>query len=139
MNKKQYYAVIDTNVIVSSLITTGSFPWQVVEAATNGSIIPVLKKEIYDEYRDVLYRNKFTFDDAKIENILEKIWQRAIFVDKVDINEVFKDQDDIIFYEVLMSSRRTNDTYLVTGNKKDFPIRSYIVSPREMVEIMQKE
>ena len=31
------------------------------------------------------------------------------------------------------------DAYLVTGNMKHYPVRSYVVTPREMIDIIEKE
>ena len=41
-----------------------------------------------------------------------------------------------MFYEVDMEERKTDDAYLVTGNIKHFPIETFIVTPREMMEII---
>jgi hypothetical protein len=38
-----------------------------------------------------------------------------------------------------MSARQTMDAYLVTGNMKHYPIRSYVVTPREMIDIIERE
>ena len=43
--------------------------------------------------------------------------------------------DDLIFYEVAMG-KRDDDAYLVTGNQKHYPIRDFIVTPSEMMEII---
>ena len=43
------------------------------------------------------------------------------------------DPNDIVFYEVKMSKE---ETYLVTGNIKHFPKKPFVVTPREMVEII---
>ena len=45
----------------------------------------------------------------------------------------FPDPKDIVFYEIAISKE---NTYLVTGNIKHFPVRSFIVSPAEIVEIL---
>lgn len=45
--------------------------------------------------------------------------------------------DDLIFYEVAME-KRDNDAYLVTGNQKHYPIRAFIVTPAEMMKIIQE-
>jgi len=44
--------------------------------------------------------------------------------------------DDLIFYEVAME-KRDDDVYLVTGNQKHYPIRDFIVTPAEMMEIIE--
>ena len=45
--------------------------------------------------------------------------------------------DDLVFYEVAME-KRDDDAYLVTGNQKHYPIRDFIVTPAEMMEIIEK-
>ena len=45
--------------------------------------------------------------------------------------------DDLVFYEVAMKKRNDN-SYLVTGNQKHYPIKDFIVTPSEMIEILNK-
>ena len=46
---------------------------------------------------------------------------------------------DIVFYEVVMEGRKEhNGAYLVTGNIKHFPVKPFIVTPKEMLDIMYK-
>ncbi len=51
--------------------------------------------------------------------------------------EILIDMDDLVFYEVAMEMR-DDDAYLVTGNQKHYPIRNFIVTPAEMMEIIEK-
>jgi len=37
-----------------------------------------------------------------------------------------------------MEKRKEDDAYLVTGNLKHFPVRTFIVTPREMLDILQE-
>lgn len=43
---------------------------------------------------------------------------------------------DFVFYEVIMEGRKQQEAYLVTGNLKHFLVRTYVVTPREMLEII---
>ena len=45
------------------------------------------------------------------------------------------DMKDLPFYEVVME-KRTKDAYLVTGNLKHFPVKPFIVTVRQMLDIM---
>lgn len=47
------------------------------------------------------------------------------------------DPKDLVFYEVCMA-KRNEDSMLVTGNIKHFPIKPYIVTPNELLEIINK-
>ena len=50
--------------------------------------------------------------------------------------EILIDIDDLVFYEVVMEKRDDN-SYLVTGNKKHYPVRDFIVTPAEMMDILR--
>lgn len=135
----KYFAVIDTNVLVSSLIKVDSIPRIIINLVKDGTIVPIINGEILKEYYDVLFRKKFLFDLVVVNEMLSEIKKRVLLVDKIETNESFIDGDDKVFYQVLMSARQTLDVYLITGNKKHFPEREFIVSPREMLDIIEKE
>lgn len=134
----KYYAVLDTNVLVSALLKNGSEPWQVAEEALHGDIIPVLNDEILAEYEDVLKRPKFKFDKRAVTVLLTEMKKRAVFAEAGLIEDVIPDPKDVVFYAVLMEKRKEEEAYLVTGNLKHFPMRTYVVTPREMLDILQE-
>ena len=77
------YAVIDTNVIVSSFFSLdgSSNPAEVIKAVFEGIVTPLYSDEILEEYKDAL---------------------------------------------------------LVTGNKKHFPEKPFVITPTELVAIIKK-
>ena len=134
----KYYAVFDTNVLVSSLLTkrTDSATVKVVDAIAVGNIIPLYNQEILDEYDEVLHRERFSFSEEGIRKILMMIRQFGLAVDPSPTGEILVDMDDLVFYEVVME-KRDDDAYLITGNIKHFPSRDFIVTPSEMIAIME--
>ena len=134
-----YYAVIDTNVIVSSMLKGTSIPGIIVSKALDGPIIPLLNDEIIEEYRDVLSRNQFGLSKEAVDELIDNLKKRAIFLDRAETTEQFVDPDDIVFYEIVMTARNTTEAYLITGNKKHFPVKSFVVTPREMLDIIGEE
>ena len=62
---------------------------------------------------------------------------RGIFLDADPTDEWVIDPKDVVFYEVVMEARKENDAYLVTGNIKHFPAKRFVVTPREMLEILE--
>ena len=134
-----YYSVIDTNILVSAMLNPKSVPGQIITEALIGRIIPVLNDAILEEYEEVLKREKFHFDDKKVQILLKEICKRAVFVEGGQVEGDLPDPKDIVFYEVLMEQRTVGEAYLVTGNLKHFPEEYYIVSPREMLDIIQKD
>ncbi len=129
------YAVVDTNVIVSALITKNpdSPPRQVLRAMMTGDIIPLYHQDIIAEYGEVLNRAKFHLKNTTVQTVLKAIQQFGIEVMPSPTGEVLIDMDDLVFYEVAMEKR-----YLVTGNQKHYPARNFIVTPTEMLEILKK-
>ena len=117
-----YYAVIDTNVIVSSMLKGTSIPGIIVSKALDGPIIPLLNDEILEEYREVLSRNKFGLDETAVNDLMDSLNKRAIYLDRTESEEVFDDQDDVVFYEIVMTARTATEAYLITGNKKHYPV-----------------
>ncbi len=132
-----YYAVIDTNVIVSSMLKAGSVPDKVLQLALEGPIIPLINEEIVSEYREVLTRSKFGFSGERIGKMIEEIIKRAIFLDRTSTDELFPDPDDAVFYEIVMTARKTTEAYLITGNVKHYPVKRFVVTPREMLDIVK--
>ena len=135
----RYYAVFDTNVLVSSLLTSkpDTATAKVVDAIAEQRIIPLYNEEIFEEYEEVLNRPKFPFSRERIDGILEMIRQFGVMVHPSPTGEVLPDEDDLVFYEVVME-KRDDDAYLITGNIKHFPKRSYIVTPSEMMDLIEK-
>ena len=133
----RYYAVIDTNVLVSALLRGSSVPGIILREALTGRIIPLLNDGILEEYRDVLTRRKFRFDRSAVEVLISGIIKRGVFVDAEPVEETIIDPDDAIFYEVVMERRSEGEAYLITGNIKHFPVKHFIVTPREMLEILE--
>ncbi len=136
----RYYAVFDTNVLISSLLTqkTDTATARVINAIAEQRIIPIYSEEILEEYKEVLHRKKFPFTNDRINGILEMICQFGVIVDPSPTDEVLPDEDDLIFYEVVME-KREDDAYLITGNIKHFPSKEFIVTPAEMMEILDRD
>ena len=136
----KYYAVFDTNVLVASLLTKhpDSPTARVVDAISEEKLIPLYNEEILEEYDDVLHRAKFPFSNAAIQNIIQVIRQFGLAVSPSPTGEVLPDMDDLVFYEVVMEKRKADDAYLIMGNLKHFPVREYIVTPAEMMSILEQ-
>ena len=123
----KYYAVIDTNVIVSALLKWNSVPGVVLQAVFNGFVIPVYNDEILNEYRNVLNRPKFGFSSELISETISQIESLGVMENALEtVAEAMPDPKDIVFYSIALSHGKTAETHLVTGNVKHFryPIRN---------------
>lgn len=102
----KYYAVIDTNVIVSSMLCKTSYPGHILELIKNNTITPLYCSEIIDEYQDVLIRNKFGFDEKEVHDLIKTIVKNGKDYERTETNEKFVDEDDVVFYEVVMTGNK---------------------------------
>ena len=135
------YVVIDTNVLVSALITRNenSPMVQILRFLANGNIVPVYSDEIVKEYNEVLIREKFKLSESLIINLLKDIMDNGLKITELaEVTETMPDPNDIVFYAVTLSAQ-DKDAFLVTGNGKHFPEKPFVVTPSELVEILKQE
>ncbi|MCQ2050533.1 MAG: PIN domain-containing protein [Candidatus Saccharibacteria bacterium] len=130
-------ATFDTNVLVSSLLThrDDSATVTVVRMMLEGKIVPLYNDEILCEYSEVLRRSKFHFPEARVQFLLDSIVAFGMNTNRLETGLLFPDMDDLVFYEVTMS-KTEDDAYLITGNIRHFQKQSNIVTPAEMLEIV---
>ena len=135
------YVVIDTNVLVSALITRNenSPTVQILRFLANGNIVPVYSEDIVKEYNEVLRRAKFKLSESLIINLLKDIMDNGLKITELaEVSETMPDPKDIVFYAVTLSAQ-DKDAFLVTGNGKHFPEKPFVVTPSELVEILKQE
>lgn len=135
----KYFAVIDTNVLVSAVLKQKSVPGSIIELAFDGPITPVLNEDIEAEYRKVLLRPKFHLTEDIVNDIIDTFHQRGLYIDSEAIDIDLPDPKDGVFYEVVMEERKDENAYLVTGNIRHFPTAPFIVTPRQMLDIILKD
>ncbi len=131
------YAVIDTNVIVSALLSRhhNSATVKVLGYLYDRVIVPVYNNEIIEEYEAVLRRPKFNFSEETVHAVIKAIMEGGIDSRRIGSNEHLPDPKDIVFYEVALANE---DSFLVTGNIKHFPKKPFVVTPAEMLQIIQE-
>lgn len=132
------YAVIDTNVIVSALLTHNPLvaTAKVLDYISVGRIATVYNEDIMQEYQNVLHRSKFHFKESRIQEVLNYIRHYGIHSDRIPYAGDMPDEKDRPFYEVSLSMA---DSFLVTGNLKHFPATPKVITPAEMVGIMERD
>lgn len=131
------FAVIDTNVFVSALITKNpESPTRLVyDYIDSGEIIPLYNDEIIAEYKEVLSRPKFKLSLNLIIALISLVVENGISSDRFAYSETMTDEKDRVFYEVSLS---VEDSFLVTGNLKHFPITPHVITPHQVIELLKK-
>ena len=127
--------VLDTNVLVSALITLQGKPRQAVDMILEGKIEIAVDDRILWEYRKVLPRPKLDIAASEANAILEQIETCAVYVD-ADLQSVsLPDPEDEMFLQVALAAEAD---CIVTGNKRHFPARKCkgvrVLSPAGFIE-----
>lgn len=130
------YAVIDTNVLVSAILSIHPDSATVIirDKIIDGLIIPIYNADIIEEYRNVLTRPKFHFPAELVDAVLDVILQKGFSLERTKTEEVFINPKDVVFYEIALSKE---GSYVVTGNTKHFPVSPIVVTPAEMLRILE--
>lgn len=122
--------VIDTNIIVSALLSADSNAFKVLSDALDGKYTVLISEEIFQEYQDVLHREKFGFDEEIISFLLEWFKENAIWIEVSKSNIPMKDEKDRFFYDLANSCKAR----LVTGNIKHYPVDELVTALWELIE-----
>ena len=133
--KMTYYAVFDTNVLVSALMSrrADSPTVALLDYVLDGRIVLLYNEEILNEYDEVLHRSKFNFSDERIHAVIDLV-RTGLRLDPTESGETFPDADDRVFYEVALSK---DGAYMVTGNLRHFPKTPIVVTPAQMMKIVE--
>ena len=132
----KYYVVIDTNVLSSAILNWDSVPGNILELTFRGTIVPLLNDKVIKEYREVLSRPKFHLTQDIVEGIVGELERLGQFIDAEELDVYFMDANDRMFYEIAVEERKSRDTYLVTSNIRHFRQLPFVVTPRQMLDII---
>jgi putative PIN family toxin of toxin-antitoxin system len=134
-----FYAVIDTNVLVSALLNVQSNPGVVLQSVFEGATIPLMNTEIITEYWTVLTREKFSFPVKLVDVVLRRFVECGLLVSvSLEGHQDVVDPKDRCFYAVTLSGREAGDALLITGNVRHFPRKPFVLSPAQFVEKLRE-
>lgn len=132
------YVVFDTNVLVSSLLTSNEISptVQLMAKALAGELTPVYSADMLREYQEVLLRPKFSFPAMTVLYLLGAIEKYGFEVQPAKLDEwPLPDKKDLPFFAAAIA-RPELSCWLITGNLKHFPAEKFVVSPRQFWDIL---
>jgi len=131
--------VLDTNVIVSGLLSPFGPAGQIIRQVASGDLELCYDARILSECKSVLIREKFPFIRESVEDLLYQIKVNGNLTTGKPLIKRLPDKDDEPFLEVALSC---GARYLVTGNLKHYPTKKQegirILSPAEFLEVYRK-
>lgn len=110
-------AVIDTNILVSGLLRASSPPGRILDLILSDELRPVFDDRIFLEYRQVLTRPAFGFQDQDVADLLEYLEYSGTRVVASPLIVNIPDRNDLPFLEVAIQAKIP----LITGNPRHFP------------------
>lgn len=130
------YAVIDTNVLVSSQMThhDDAATRQVVKAVFDGNVTPIVTQAILAEYQDVLLRPKLHLHEDVATTIVSHFSRYGLFVEPTHYSADLPDEKDRIFLEATFAAQDVG-AVLITGNKRHFPDMNFVLTPSEFIAL----
>lgn len=126
--------VLDTNIVLSSLLQPLGPPAKVMYLARRGFLQLCVSGPTYAEYEEVIQRPRFFRISTSISPTLQFIRESGLWVRPEESLRVCKDPDDNIFVEC---AEKAGASWLVTGNVQDFPPvwrETEIVTPRRFLD-----
>ena len=131
--------VLDTNVLVSGLLTPFGSSGEIVRMVSAGKITLEYDSRILAEYQEVLHRPKFQFNKDLIDLFIDYIQKNGRAVSAEPLTNPLPDPDDAPFLEVAIEGK---SEILVTGNKAHYPIKFRkgikVLSSTEYIKFYQK-
>lgn len=131
--------IIDTNVFISAFITSdiSSPTVKILDLFYDDKISLYYSDDIISEYKNVLNRKDFKLNKKLIGTFINDIKKLGIKINPKSLDEMTIDINDQPFYELVMS-KNVNDSKLITGNIKHFPIKPFIMTPKEFIDKFYK-
>jgi putative PIN family toxin of toxin-antitoxin system len=130
--------VLDTNVLVSGVLSGAGPPGRIVEAVLAGEFVPVFDTAILDEYRDVLKRRELALSSSLVAELIEAIENGGTHLTVPPWPKDLPDADDAPF----LAAAAAANCILVTGNLRHFPKSArgavQVMSPQEFFDSVMR-
>lgn len=132
--------VVDTNVLVSAMLTGGGTPDQVIQLVLQGAVTLLADSRILAEYDEVTGRVAFGFDPGERRILLDILGEIAEPVVALPMRIALPDPDDRVFVEVAVAGEADA---IVTGNIRQFQprrglLRVPVLTPRQLVDRLRR-
>jgi len=126
--------VLDTNVLVSAMLSPEGPCAEVLGLVLDGTLTPVADDRVLGEYEEVLQRPSFGLSPTTVAELLSALRSAAQVVSPSTLRNALPDHADRCFLECALASE---SRMLVTGNKRHYPgadkFGVSVLSPRDLL------
>lgn len=130
--------VLDSNVLVSGILSEYGPPGWIVDLVAAGELVAVYDSRIMAEYREVLTRPGLKLNAVRVKQLLAVIQSMGVPVTPLPWQVALPDPDD----EPFLACAKAAGAPLVTGNLRHYPAASRfgvsVLSPRQFLDILRK-
>ena len=123
--------VIDTNILVSALMSPNGKPDKIYRMFLSGELNLVFNYKILAEYKDVFYRPHLSISPTDADIMIASILQFGENIQPQPSTEKMVDEEDRVFYD----TAKYAGAYLITGNLKHYPNEPHILNPAAFLEL----
>ena len=110
--------VLDTNILISACWTPGGLEAQLISMVSQGELVAFVSTAVLAEYREVLFRPKFTALRVSADDLLRMLSTQALVITTAGTLSIASDEDDNRFLECAVAA---GAQYLITGNLRHYP------------------
>jgi putative PIN family toxin of toxin-antitoxin system len=133
--------VLDTNVLVSAMLTSGGAPDLTLQLILQGDVILLVDGRILGEYDEVTARRPFGFDPGMRRDLLGVLATVSEHVPSRPLRLALPDPEDRMFVEVAVHGRAE---VIVTGNTRYFvltdggSLQVPVLTPRQFTDQLRQ-
>lgn len=131
--------VVDTNVLVSGLLSPYGPPGEIVRMIAVGTLSVCYDSRLVTEYSQVLRRPKFPFSQEHLAAFLDQMRAGGVIAASDPLPTRLPDEDDEPFLEVALAAKAE---CLITGNLKHFPSAARhgvpVLSPGDFLDFYRR-
>lgn len=135
--------VVDTNILVSSLICERGNPALLINAFKNNEFELISSSQLMDEFIEVIerphIRQKYKLTDEEIKDFIEYIYRKATMVPGIYKVKRSEDPKDNMFLACALEGRAD---YLITGDPHLGNLKYYhgiqIVTVKQILELLKR-
>ena len=125
--------IIDTNVLVSGLLSPKENPAVIIRVVVSKTLRVVLDSRVYREYQVVLSRPRFQFPPDDIHALLSFLKTEGLWILPPPLLYSLPDPSDLPFIELSYHTHAP----VITGNIKHFPESIIAMTPAEFLKRMR--